>query len=136
MLLHFLQFHKAHNIPEEERDIFLDFECCCIFFSSTKLTTDNNKKLRMMSTPLDQVVVYLEGCWCCESAYVEEAATKAMEKHGFFALAIPVGSILSVGSGGADDDDWIGTLKTTIIIKMGDGDLATHAKAMNESLYE
>lgn len=65
---------------------------------------------------------------------VIESAAKAIEEKGFFALAIPGGSILKMLVGSGVDQDW--TSKTTIAyvnhkcVDMADGDLATHAKAM------
>ena len=65
---------------------------------------------------------------------VVEAANKAIEERGFFALAIPGGSILKMLVGEEIVGDW--TSKTTIAyvnhkcVDMADADLATHAKAM------
>ncbi|KAL3914684.1 MAG: hypothetical protein SGARI_008358, partial [Bacillariaceae sp.] len=92
------------------------------------------------ATPVDQVLVLPDatavGAKIC--SLVEEAAQEAISKKGHFYLAIPGGSILKmlVGSGG----DW--THKTTIAyvnhkcVDMGDGELATHAKAMKLFMKE
>jgi 6-phosphogluconolactonase len=69
---------------------------------------------------------------------VGESAVAAIADHGYFALAIPGGSILKMLVGddilsGGDLGDW--TSKTVIAyvnhkcVPMEDGDLATHAKA-------
>jgi 6-phosphogluconolactonase len=66
---------------------------------------------------------------------VGDAAKEAIAERGYFALAIPGGSILKmlVGDDILGDEDW--TSKTTIAyvnhkcVDMDDGDLATHAKA-------
>jgi len=65
---------------------------------------------------------------------VVEAAKMAIDERGFFALAIPGGSILKMLVGDDILGDW--TSKTTIAyvnhkcVAMDDEDLATHAKAM------
>jgi 6-phosphogluconolactonase len=66
---------------------------------------------------------------------VGESAVEAIADHGYFALAIPGGSILKmlVGDDILSGSDW--TSKTVIAyvnhkcVDMEDGDLATHAKA-------
>jgi 6-phosphogluconolactonase len=67
---------------------------------------------------------------------VVDAAKTAIDDRGYFALAIPGGSILKMLVGDDIlDGDW--TSKTTIAyvnhkcVDMGDKDLATHAKAMD-----
>lgn len=63
-----------------------------------------------------------------------QAAKKAIEERGHFALAIPGGSILKMLVGEDILGEW--TSKTTIAyvnhkcVDMADGELATHAKAM------
>ena len=64
---------------------------------------------------------------------VQEAAEAAIAKRGYFALAIPGGSILKMLVGDDIIGDW--TTKTTIAyvnhkcVPMDDAELATHAKA-------
>jgi 6-phosphogluconolactonase len=64
---------------------------------------------------------------------VGESAKEAIADHGYFALAIPGGSILKMLVGDDILGDW--TSKTVIAyvnhkcVPMDDGDLATHAKA-------
>jgi 6-phosphogluconolactonase/glucosamine-6-phosphate isomerase/deaminase len=64
---------------------------------------------------------------------VGESAVQAIADHGYFALAIPGGSILKMLVGDDILGDW--TSKTVIAyvnhkcVPMEDGDLATHAKA-------
>eukprot|EP00529_Nitzschia_sp_RCC80_P028741 CAMPEP_0113468086 /NCGR_PEP_ID=MMETSP0014_2-20120614/15165_1 /TAXON_ID=2857 /ORGANISM="Nitzschia sp." /LENGTH=325 /DNA_ID=CAMNT_0000360447 /DNA_START=49 /DNA_END=1026 /DNA_ORIENTATION=- /assembly_acc=CAM_ASM_000159 len=64
---------------------------------------------------------------------VLDAAQTAIEDRGYFALAIPGGSILKMLAGDDILGDW--TSKTTIVyvnhkcVDMVDGELATHAKA-------
>lgn len=65
---------------------------------------------------------------------VSQAASRAIQERGHFALAIPGGSILKMLAGNIEDkDEW--TSKTTLFyvnhkcVAMDDKDLATHAKA-------
>jgi 6-phosphogluconolactonase len=88
--------------------------------------------------PVDKVVV-LEDAAAVGNAVrkiVGESAVQAIADHGYFALAIPGGSILKMLVGDdilAAGGDW--TSKTVIAyvnhkcVPMEDGDLATHAKA-------
>jgi hypothetical protein len=84
---------------------------------------------------VDKVVV-LEDAAAVSNAVrkiVGEAAVQAIADHGYFALAIPGGSILTMLVGDDILGDW--TSKTVIAyvnhkcVSMEDGDLATHAKA-------
>ena len=65
---------------------------------------------------------------------LQEAATKAIQERGHFALAIPGGSILKMLVGSGQQQDW--TSQTTLVyvnhkcVPMDDESLATHAKAM------
>jgi 6-phosphogluconolactonase len=65
---------------------------------------------------------------------VSQAAVRAIQERGHFALAIPGGSILKMLAGDiVNKDEW--TSKTTLFyvnhkcVDMDDKDLATHAKA-------
>ena len=88
------------------------------------------------AAPVDQVVVLEDANAVGEEirSIVVNAAKKAIDERGFFALAIPGGSILKMLVGDDIVGDW--TTKTTIAyvnhkcVNMSDGDLATHAKAM------
>jgi 6-phosphogluconolactonase len=86
-------------------------------------------------TPVDQVVVLEDAD--AVSDWVREitvrSAKQAIAERGYFALAIPGGSILKMLVGEDILGDW--TSKTTIVyvnhkcVDMNDKDLATHAKA-------
>lgn len=89
--------------------------------------------------PVDKVVI-LEDAAAVGNAVrkiVGESAVQAIADHGYFALAIPGGSILKMLVGddilSGDLSDW--TSKTVIAyvnhkcVPMEDGELATHAKA-------
>jgi 6-phosphogluconolactonase len=90
----------------------------------------------VVATPVDNVVILADAAAVGDRVrnIVYEAAQKAIAERGYFALAIPGGSILKMLVG--DDilgNDW--TQKTTIAyvnhkcVDMDDGELATHAKA-------
>lgn len=89
------------------------------------------------ATPVDQVVVLKDANAVGDEIrrILLESAEKAIAERGNFALAIPGGSILKMLVGEDILGDW--TSKTTIAyvnhkcVPMDDGDLATHAKAMN-----
>ncbi|CAJ1961895.1 unnamed protein product [Cylindrotheca closterium] len=89
----------------------------------------------VVSTPVDKVVVLPDADAVGDKvrSIVLEAAQSAIAERGYFALAIPGGSILKMLMGDDILGDW--TTKTTIAyvnhkcVDMGDGDLATHAKA-------
>ena len=108
-------------------------------------TPSSPKSLHLFSTsslsnpaaaPVDRVVV-LEDATAVASRIREitaGAAKQAIAERGYFALAIPGGSILKMLAGDDILGDW--TLKTTICyvnhkcVEMDDAELATHAKAM------
>lgn len=89
----------------------------------------------MVSAPVDKVVVLPDAAAVGDKvrSIVAEAAQTAIKERGYFALAIPGGSILKMLMGEDIVGDW--TTKTTIAyvnhkcVAMDDGDLATHAKA-------
>lgn len=86
-------------------------------------------------TPVENVVVLEDADAVGDKvrSIVIEAAERAIAERGYFALAIPGGSILKMLVGGEDLERW--TSKTTIAyvnhkcVDMEDGSLATHAKA-------
>ena len=103
----------------------------------------HTSKLKMSSilkfppaAPVDQVVVFEDADAVGDEirSIVVNAAKRAIDERGFFALAIPGGSILKMLVGDDIVGDW--TTKTTIAyvnhkcVNMDNGDLATHAKAM------
>lgn len=89
------------------------------------------------ATPASQVQVLADAdaVGTAVRTLVRDAAKAAIADRGYFALAIPGGSILKmlVGDDILEGEDW--TTKTTIAyvnhkcVPMDDGDLATHAKA-------
>jgi len=102
--------------------------------SSSSQTSEPIKK--PSAAPTDKVIVLENADAVGEQIreIVSKAATKAIEERGYFALAIPGGSILKMLSGPIPNkDEW--TSKTTLVyvnhkcVSMDDGDLATHAKA-------
>ena len=86
-------------------------------------------------TAADKVKIYKDAAAVGDAVrhLVKEAAEKAIAERGYFALAIPGGSILKMLVGEDILGDW--TSKTTIAyvnhkcVSMDDGELATHAKA-------
>jgi len=90
-------------------------------------------------TPVENVVILKDAATVGDAVrnIVAETAKEAIAERGYFALAIPGGSILKmlVGDDILDGEDW--TSKTTIAyvnhkcVDMDDADLATHAKARN-----
>lgn len=86
-------------------------------------------------TPVDQVKIFPDAASVGDAVrhLVKDAAEKAITERGYFALAIPGGSILKMLVGDDILADW--TSKTTIAyvnhkcVSMDDGELATHAKA-------
>jgi 6-phosphogluconolactonase len=93
--------------------------------------------LAVPPTPADQVKVYpdAEAVGNAVRHLVQQAAETAIAERGYFALAIPGGSILKmlVGDDILEGSDW--TTRTTIVyvnhkcVPMDDVELATHAKA-------
>lgn len=87
------------------------------------------------ATSVDNVIVLKDANAVGDAVrkIVGEAAKKAVDERGYFALAIPGGSILKMLVGEDILGNW--TSKTTIAyvnhkcVDMDDGDLATHAKA-------
>ncbi|CAB9519638.1 Probable 6-phosphogluconolactonase 4, chloroplastic [Seminavis robusta] len=90
-------------------------------------------------TPVDQVIVLKDAQAVGDTVrnLVKEAADEAIAARGYFALAIPGGSILKmlVGDDILQGIGW--TSRTTLAyvnhkcVAMDDADLATHAKACN-----
>lgn len=101
----------------------------------TLSSMDNTALFAVASTSVNQVVVLPDADAVGDKIrrIVLEAAKSAIEERGYFALAIPGGSILKMLMGDDILGDW--TSKTTIAyvnhkcVDMDDGELATHAKA-------
>ena len=94
-------------------------------------------RLSATAAPVENVMVLTDAAAVGDKvrSIVGEAAKQAIAERGYFALAIPGGSILKmlVGDDILQDSSW--TSKTTIAyvnhkcVDMDDGELATHAKA-------
>lgn len=89
----------------------------------------------VVSTPVENVIVLKDDVEVSAAIrkILADAASEAIEDHGYFALAIPGGSILKMLVGEDVLGDW--TTKTTIVyvnhkcVNMDDLELSTHAKA-------
>jgi 6-phosphogluconolactonase len=107
------------------------------FSSPTRLSVANAATTTTPPASSDSIVVLptADAVGTKIRQVVQEAAQRAIQERGHFALAIPGGSILKMLQSSNDDNlDW--TTKTTLVyvnhkcVSMTDENLATHAKAM------